>query len=81
MLRVTEDRAVDLVFPREVAGHLVRDDETVALHELAMGRKYSCLRLKPQDVVTVILGEGPDAISYHIRFVRLPGFVRASSLA
>jgi hypothetical protein len=81
LLRISDDREVDLVFPRDVAGHLVRGAETVALRELTLGRKYSCLRLKPQDVVTVILGEGAEAVSYHIRFIRAPRFARAASSA
>ena len=60
------------VFPRDVAGHLVRDGETVMLRELTEGRKYSCLRLRPRDVITVILGEGAERVSYHVRFLRAP---------
>lgn len=70
MLRINADRSVDLVFPREVAGHLVRGRDTVTFGELTEGRKYSCLRLETRDVATVILGEGGQAISYHIRFIR-----------
>jgi predicted component of type VI protein secretion system len=69
MLRVNPDRTVDLVFPRDVAGHLVRGRETVMFNELTEGRKYSCLRLEMLDVATIILGEGQHAISYHIRFL------------
>jgi hypothetical protein len=72
LLRITDQRMVDLVFPREVAGHLVRDGETVMLRELTEGRKYSCLRLRPRDVITVILGEGAARVSYHVRFLRAP---------
>jgi hypothetical protein len=72
LLRITQQRFVDLVFPGDVAGHLVRDGETVMLRELTESRKYSCLRLKARDVATVILGSGPAAISYHIRFLRAP---------
>jgi FHA domain-containing protein len=69
MLRINPDRTVDLVFPRDVAGHLVRGKETVMFGELTEGRKYSCLRLEVHDIATVILGEGQRAISYHIRFL------------
>lgn len=72
LLRIDQDRNVDLVFPREVAGQLLRDGETITLHELTEGRKYSCLRLRAGDVVTVMLGIGPKQVSYHIRFVRAP---------
>lgn len=72
LLRITNERFVDLVFPNDVAGHLMRDGETVMLRELTEGRKYSCLRLKARDVATVILGQVPSAISYHIRFIRVP---------
>jgi hypothetical protein len=72
LLRIDQDRNVDLVFPREVAGQLLRDGETITLHELTEGRKYSCLRLRSGDVVTVMLGIGPKQVSYHIRFVRAP---------
>jgi hypothetical protein len=72
LLRINEDRSVDLVFPRDVAGHLVRGAATVQFTELAEGRKYSCLRLEPRDVATVILGEGRSSISYHVRFLRRP---------
>lgn len=72
LLRITDHRFVDLVFPWDVAGHLVRDGETVMLRELTEGRKYSCLRLKVRDVATVILGEGSSAITYNIRFIRVP---------
>lgn len=71
LVRVNADREVDLVFPEDVGGHLIRDEAAVTLHELTEGRRYSCLRLKPQDVVTVILGSGRDCISFHVRF-RLP---------
>ncbi|MCC7382470.1 MAG: FHA domain-containing protein [Deltaproteobacteria bacterium] len=72
LLKVSKGRFVDLVFPGDVAGHLVRDGETVMLRELTEGRKYSSLRLKARDVVTVILGEGPGSVSYHVRFLRTP---------
>src|SRR5262249_38158877 len=69
MLRINPDRTVDLVFPRDVRGHLVRGKETVMFNELTEGRKYLCLRLEARDIATVILGEGQRAISYHIRFL------------
>jgi hypothetical protein len=72
LLRINDDRSIDLVFPKDVAGHLVRGSATVMFTELTEGRKYSCLRLEPRDVATVILGEGRHAISYHIRFLRRP---------
>lgn len=72
LLRINADRSVDLVFPRDAAGHLVRGSTTVMFSELTEGRKYSCLRLETRDVATVILGEGRHAISYHIRFLRRP---------
>ncbi|MCK6552945.1 hypothetical protein L6R52_44390, partial [Myxococcota bacterium] len=70
MARINADRTVDLVFPKEAAGHLVRGRETVMFSELSEGRKYSCLRLETRDIATLILGEGQHAISYHIRFIR-----------
>jgi hypothetical protein len=70
LVRINPDRTVDLVFPGQVGGHLMRGEVTVAFSELAEGRKYSCLRLETSDVVTVILGEGKDATSYHVRFLR-----------
>jgi hypothetical protein len=79
LLRLTPDRKVDLVFPVDVAGHLVRDRETVMLRELTEGRKYSCLRLKTGDVATVIVGSGSSAISYHIRFIRVPQAISTAS--
>jgi hypothetical protein len=72
LLRINDDRSVDLVFPYNVAGHLVRGSATVMFSELTEGRKYSCLRLEVFDVATVILGEGRHAISYHIRFLHRP---------
>ncbi len=78
LVRINADRSVDLVFPKEVAGHVVRGPVTVALHELSEGRKYSCLKLDPQDVGTVILGEGKATISYHIRFLRRPNSLFAA---
>ena len=72
LLRINPDRTIDLVFPKEVGGHLVRGPATVTFNELAEGRKYSCLRLDPQDIATVILGEGRNTISYHVRFLRRP---------
>ncbi|MFO0723902.1 MAG: FHA domain-containing protein [Myxococcota bacterium] len=81
LVRITDARLVDLVFPKDVAGHLVRDGETVMLRELTEGRKYSCLRLKARDVVTVMLGEGSNMVSYHVRFIRTPRSIsRARSL-
>jgi pSer/pThr/pTyr-binding forkhead associated (FHA) protein len=79
LLRINQDREVDLVFPGNVGGHLVRDGTTVALHELTEGRKYSCLRLKPRDIATIILGDGPNVISYHIRFTHAPAFALRTS--
>lgn len=78
LLKIDADRNVDLVFPREVAGQLVRNGETITLHELTENRKYSCLRLKARDVVTVLLGKGPTAVSYHIRFTRAPRSISVS---
>lgn len=72
LLRISDGRLVDLVFPGDAAGHLVRDRETVMFTELAQGRKYSCLRLSSTDVATIILRGTEKQISYHIRFVRSP---------
>ena len=44
----------------------------MSARELTEGRKYSCLRLRPRDVITVILGEGAERVSYHVRFLRAP---------
>ena len=70
--RLRDAVTADDRFLGDVAGHLVRDGETVMLRELTEGRKYSCLRLKARDVATVILGENKSAISYHVRFLRAP---------
>ena len=72
LLRINDDRSVDLVFPSDVGGHLVRGKVTVMFSELTEGRRYSCLRLEPTDVATIVLGEGRGAITYHIRFLRRP---------
>ncbi len=72
LLRINPDRTVDLVFPSDAGGHLMRGKVTVMFSELAEGRRYSCLRLEPADIATVILGEGKNAITYHIRFLRRP---------
>lgn len=72
LLRINPDRTVDLVFPEDAGGHLMRGKVTVMFSELAESRRYSCLRLEPQDIATVILGEGKNAITYHIRFLRRP---------
>lgn len=72
LLRINDDRTVDLVFPLEAGGHLVRGAATVMFSELTEGRRYSCLRLDPTDVATVILGEGKSMFSYHVRFLRRP---------
>ncbi len=72
LLRIGPNREVDLVFPGDAAGHLVRDSETVMFTELGHGRKYSCLRLTAGDVATVILNDGTDEIAYHVRFLRRP---------
>lgn len=70
MLRINPDRTVDLVFPKDIGGHLVRGKETVMFSELTEGRKYSCLRLEARDIVTLIIGEGQRAVHFHIRFIR-----------
>ncbi len=72
LVRINEDRTVDLVFPCNVGGHLMRGETTVTFRELAEGRKYSSLRLQFGDLVTVILGEGRETISYHLKFLRRP---------
>ncbi|MEQ8280610.1 MAG: FHA domain-containing protein [Deltaproteobacteria bacterium] len=72
LLRINPDRTVDLVFPQDAGGHLMRGKVTVMFNELSEGRRYSCLRLEPTDIATVILGEGKNAITYHIRFLRRP---------
>ncbi len=70
MLRINPDRTVDLVFPKDIGGHLVRGKETVMFSELTEGRKYSCLRLEARDIVTLIIGEGQRAVHFHVRFIR-----------
>ena len=72
LVKVNEDRTVDLVFPHNVGGYLIRGPHTVALRSLCEGRKYSCLRLLPHDVAAIHLGRGHDAVSYHLRFLRRP---------
>jgi hypothetical protein len=72
LLRISEGRRVDLVFPGDASGRLAREGETVAFQDLAQGRKYSCLRLAPRDAVTVVLREGDRQVSYHIRFLHPP---------
>ncbi len=75
LLKINEDRTVDLVFPDDVAGYLVRGGHTVLLPSLTAGRKYSCLRLEPDDVAVVHVGRGRDRISYHLRFLKRPASV------
>lgn len=70
LLRINADRTVDLVFPIDVGGDIVRGKEKVALSELTEGRKYSCLRLEGDDVATVLLGDGAEAVTYSVRFTR-----------
>jgi hypothetical protein len=41
--------------------------------ELTEGRKYSCLRLETQDIATIILGEGRQCVTYHLRFLKRAG--------
>jgi len=72
LVRINDDNTVDLVFPKDVGGHLVRGDSTVTFSQLAEGRKYSCLRLEARDVATVALGTGQEAITYHVRFLHRP---------
>ena len=72
LVKINQDRTVDLVFPNDVGGHLVRGPHTVSLRSLTEGRKYSCLRLDPADIAEIRLGNGPNAVSYHLRFVRRP---------
>ena len=72
LLRISEGRMVDLVFPGDAAGQLVREGETVTFQALAQGRKYSCLRLAPRDVATVIIGKANRQVAYHIRFLYAP---------
>lgn len=69
LLRIGQDGGVDLVFPFDVGGYLVRGATTALLPDLTEGRKYSCLRLEPGDIATVVLGTPAGRISYHIRFV------------
>ena len=75
LLKINEDRTVDLVFPDDVAGYLVRGGHTVLLPALTQGRKYSCLRLEPDDVAAVHIGCGNDRVSYHLRFLKRPASV------
>ena len=72
LLRIGPGRTVDLVFPGDAAGHLVRDGDTVMFNELAQGRKYSCIRLTAGDVATVMLNDSTESIAYHVRFLRRP---------
>lgn len=72
LVKINEDRTVDLVFPNDVGGHLIRGPHIVSLNSLTEGRKYSCLRLHPADIATVYIGRGRDAVSYHLRFIRRP---------
>ena len=72
LLKINQDRTVDLVFPDDVAGHLDRGPYSVALRTLTEGRKYSCLRLDPADIAAVLLGKGHDRVSYHLRFLKRP---------
>jgi hypothetical protein len=73
LVRINADRTVDLVFPRDVGGHLFRGSSTVMFSELTEGRKYSCLRLETQDIATIILGEGRQCVTYHLRFLKRAG--------
>lgn len=72
LVRVNKDDTVDLVFPRQVGGHLMRGKSTVTFSDLAEGRKYSSLRLEDRDVATIVLGQAQDTITYHVRFLRRP---------
>ena len=72
LIKINHDGTVDLVFPNDVGGHLIRGPHTVSLQSLTEGRKYSCLRLNPGDIATVYLGQGRDCVSYHLRFLRRP---------
>ncbi len=75
LLKINQDRTVDLVFPNDVGGPLMRGEQTVSLQSLTEGRKYSCLRLLASDIAAVHLGRGRDCVSYHLRFVRRPASV------
>ena len=75
LIKMNDDRTVDLVFPNDVSGHLVRGRQTVSLQSLTEGRKYSCLRLDPGDVAAIHLGRGHEIVSYHLRFLRRPASV------
>ncbi|MEM7676271.1 MAG: FHA domain-containing protein [Myxococcota bacterium] len=75
MVKINEDRTVDLVFPHDVGGHLVRGHHTVAMSSLTEGRKYSCLRLNPADIAVVFLGGSRHGVSYHLRFLRRPASI------
>ncbi len=72
LVRINKDESVDLVFPRDVAGNLVRGDRNVEFSTLAEGRKYSCLRLEGRDVAALGLGSGQQAVTYQVRFLHRP---------
>lgn len=72
LVRINKDETVDLVFPRDVAGHLVRGDRDVDFLTLAEGRKYSCLRLEGRDVAAIGLGSGRQEVTYSVRFLHRP---------
>jgi hypothetical protein len=70
MLKINADRSVDLVFPRDSAGTLIRDGERVKFVELSQGRKYSSVRLIPTDEVTLILNSKGKQLAYCVRFLQ-----------
>jgi pSer/pThr/pTyr-binding forkhead associated (FHA) protein len=74
LVRINPDRTVDLVFPRDAGGHLMRDGETVMFSELTQGRKYSSVRLSRDDQVSLMLNHKGKQVSYHVRFLQNPYF-------
>ncbi|MBK8011557.1 MAG: FHA domain-containing protein [Deltaproteobacteria bacterium] len=70
LIRIAEDGAIHLVFPRDAHGHLTRGATTVLFEELAEGRPYSSLRLEADDRVELVLGQGTHQVSYDVRFCR-----------
>jgi len=72
MVRINKNRSVDLVFPREAGGQLKRDSETVRFAELTQGRKYSSVRLLPQDQVELTLCNKGKTVTYQVRFLQNP---------
>jgi hypothetical protein len=68
LVRIHGDGHVDLVFPWDARGYVLRDGLEIPLRELGAGCAYASLPLDPTDEASVVLGHGPDAVRYLVRF-------------